>query len=378
MAATNPQDASQDASQESKSPETLSPTTTTTIDASHQILVTGAAGQIGTELLIELRKRYGNDNIIGTGRKTRPSSILTDPNSAHFGPFLMNIDITDLNCIQSIFEQYPNITTIYHLAAVLSGDGEKNPQRCWNVNMNGTIILLEYLRLERNNYYTTIMIPSSIAVFGNDAPKILCPNDCILHPTTMYGITKVSCELICEYYNNKYNNIMTIRGLRLPGIISYMALPGGGTTDYAVSIFYQGLEKGKFECYIGKDVQLPLMYMKDCLEAMINLTEYKGKLDRYTDFNVGAFSISPKELIEQMREYDEYKNMEIVYNEDFRSDIAKSWCDSLDDSEARKQWGWEPKYGVKEMVKDMIQQLKKRKEETGSYYPVVEEVQDVE
>ena len=259
------------------------------------ILVTGAAGQIGTELLIELRKIYGNNNVIGIGRKTEPSNIIDILNP---GPFIMNIDITNINDLENnIFKKYSNIDTIYHLAALLSGIGEKYPLQCWNVNVNGTFNIFD---LSKKYNIKNILIPSSIAVYGPNAPKF-AKQESPVNPTTMYGITKVSVELLSEYYNNKYG--MNIRGLRLPGIISYQTMPGGGTTDYAVEIFYKALMDGEYTCFLNKYTKIPMMYMPDCVNAMINLMEFKGKLNRYSDFNVNGFSFDPNTLVSKIKKY---------------------------------------------------------------------------
>eukprot|EP01084_Bolivina_argentea_P052910 97142_1 len=326
------------------------------------ILVTGAAGQIGTEFLIELRNRYGNNNVVGIGRKTKPSPMI---NKLAPGPFIMNINICNKQSINSIFSKYPNIDTIYHLAAILSGTGEQNPVLCWNVNMNGTLNILEIAR-KRN--IKNILIPSSIGAFGPDVPDMkLASQNCGMHPESMYGVTKVSGEILASYYNKKYG--MNIRGLRLPGIISIEAMPGGGTTDYAVHIFYDAILKGKYISFIDKDTALPMMYMPDCINSMIDLMEYKGKLKRYTDFNVTAFSFTPNELANVIKKY--VKGFEIDYKLDFRQKIAESWPDDMDDREAREQWNWKPKYSLDDMAKDIIFKLRERMEKTGSIYPNV-------
>ena len=320
-------------------------------------------GQIGTELLIELRKRYGNNMI--DGRKTPPNPMI---NKLAPGPFLMNINICDKPSLESIFNKYPNIDTIYHLAAILSGTGEQNPLLCWDVNMNGTINILE---LARKYNIKNILIPSSIGAFGPDVPDMkLASQNCAMRPESMYGVTKVSGEVLANYYNKRYG--MNIRGLRLPGIISIEVMPGGGTTDYAVHIFYDAILKGKYTSFIDKNTALPMMYMPDCINSIIDLMEYDfqkndKKVGCITDYNVTAFSFTPHELANVIRKYvDGFK---IDYKPDFRQKIAESWPDQMDDDAAQREWDWKPKYSLDRMAKDIIDKLRDRLKRTGSIYP---------
>jgi nucleoside-diphosphate-sugar epimerase len=226
-----------------------------------RILVTGAVGQIGSELTLALREVYGNDNVVATGRKTEPSPELRDS-----GPFYF-INVTDRASVEEVVNKH-KIDTIVHMAAILSAVGEKNPGLCWDVNMNGTMNILD---IARDHEMTQVLVPSSIAAFGPSTPLENTPNDTILKPTTMYGVTKVCGELLCDYYVLKYG--LDVRGLRYPGIVSSETLPGGGTTDYSVAIFYEAVKAKKYTCFVREDTRLPLMYMPDCLKATIDLMQ---------------------------------------------------------------------------------------------------------
>lgn len=315
-----------------------------------KILVTGSAGQIGSELTIALRKRYGNDNVIATGRKTKPSEEILNS-----GPFEY-IDITKKETIEEVIKKY-DINTIYNMAAILSAVGEEKPDLCWNVNING---LLNILDLAVEYELTKVFIPSSIAVFGPDTPKENTPQDTILKPTTMYGVTKVTGELLGEYYVRKYG--LDVRGIRYPGIISSETLPGGGTTDYAVEIFYEAIKNKHYTCFVREDTVLPMMYMPDCIKATIDLMEADfKKLKHHCDFNVAAMSFSAGELSEEIKKY--IPDFTCEYKPDFRQEIADSWPKTIDDSVARKEWGWKPSYDLSSMTKEMIEILQKRYDE---------------
>lgn len=312
-----------------------------------RILVTGATGQIGTELVPYLRERYGKECVIAAGHSRKPSEeLLAD------GPYI-TLDVTDKDSIDRAIEKY-KVDTIYHLAAVLSATGEKDPDLAFRVNILGTYNILNAgvkYKLKR------IIIPSSIAVFGPETPKYNTPNETILKPTTMYGISKVTGELLGNYYYKKYG--LDVRGLRYPGIISWKAPPGGGTTDYAVEIFYYALQNKKYSCFLREDTYLPMMYMPDALKAIVQLAEAdESKLKHRTDFNVNAMSFCPKELVEEIRKY--IPSFEVEYKPDFRQEIADSWPRSLDDSAAREEWGWKPEWDLQKMVKDMIINLGKK------------------
>ncbi len=319
-----------------------------------KILVTGSVGQIGSELTMALRRRYGAENVVATGRKTQPSEELKNSGPFHF------IDVTRLETIEEIVKRY-NIDTIFHMAAILSAVGEKNPQLCWNVNMNGTINILE-LGLKYD--LTRIIIPSSIAVWGAGVPLDNTPQETVLKPTTMYGVTKVCGELLCDYYVHRFG--IDVRGLRYPGIISYETLPGGGTTDYAVAIYYEAVDKGRYTCFVRADTKLPMMYMPDAIDGTIQLAEADfAKLKHHSDFNLAAMSFTAQELADSIREH--IPGFEVTYEPDYRQAIADSWPNSIDDSAAREEWGWKPQWDLKAMTADMLKHLRERKEK-GTLY----------
>lgn len=311
------------------------------------ILVTGSVGQIGSELTLELRRKYGADKVVATGRKTPPAPELRDS-----GPFYF-INVSDRASVEEIVKKH-DIDTIVHMAALLSAVGEKNPELCWDVNMNGTI---NVLNVARDHKMAQVFIPSSIAAFGPGTPLENTPNDTVLRPTTMYGVTKVCGELVCDYYVRKWG--LDVRGVRYPGIISSETPPGGGTTDYAVAIYYEAVKQAKYECFVEERTRLPMMYMPDCLKGTMDLMEAPfEKLKHHSDFNLGAMSFSAGELAAEIKKH--VPNLEVVYKPDFRQAIADSWPRSVDDSCAREEWGWKPRYGLAEMTKDMIEKLRAR------------------
>ena len=315
-----------------------------------KILVTGAVGQIGSELTMALRKKYGNDKVLATGRKTKPSETLLDS-----GPFEY-IDIGKRETIEKVVTDY-DIDTIYNMAAILSAAGEQKPLLCWDVNING---LYNVLEVAREHAMNRVFVPSSIAVFGPDTPRDNTPQETILKPKTMYGVTKVAGELLGDYYVRRFN--LDVRGVRYPGIISNETLPGGGTTDYAVEIFYEAIKKKKYTCFLRADTMLPMMYMPDCLKGTIDLMEADVlKLKHHCDFNLAAMSFSAEELATEITKH--IPEFTCEYKPDFRQAIADSWPRSIDDYAARKEWGWKPRYGLAEMTKDMLEKLGKRYEE---------------
>lgn len=311
------------------------------------ILVTGAVGQIGSELTLALRKRYGAENVVATGRKTPPGEELKNS-----GPFYF-IDVTKRESLEELVKKH-DIDTVVHMAAILSAVGEKNPQLCWDVNINGTIQVLE---CAREHDMLRVVIPSSIAAFGPETPRENTPNDTILKPKTMYGVTKVAGELLGDYYFYRFG--LDVRGLRYPGIVSHETLPGGGTTDYAVAIYYEAVKNKCYTCFVREDTRLPMMYMPDCIKATMDLMEADlAGLKHHSDFNVGAMSFSAGELAASIKKY--VPGFECTYEPDFRQKIADSWPQSLDDSAARQEWGWKPAYDLDAMTKDMLENLERR------------------
>lgn len=313
------------------------------------ILVTGSCGQIGSELTNELRERYGNKNVIATD--ILPSQSI-EPGSTEL---YHSVNVIDIIALEKIIADY-NIDTIFHMAAILSANGEKNPQHCWNVNMNGTINILE---LGVKYDMTRIIIPSSIAVWGNGVQIENTPQDSILQPTSMYGVTKVCGELISDYYVQRFG--LDVRGLRYPGIISHQTLPGGGTTDYAVSIYYDAIDRGEYTCFVKEDTRLPMMYMPDTINGTIKLAEAElSKLKHHSNFNLNSMSFDVSELAESINKYiPEFK---CYYKPDYRQEIAESWPNSIDDTCAREEWGWKPEWDLDSMTRDMLEHLGQRKE----------------
>lgn len=308
-----------------------------------RILITGSLGQIGSELTLKLRDEYGYDNVISTDIKHTDNFITRD------GIFEI-LDVLDGDKLFELCKKY-NIDTIIHLAALLSATGEKDPKKTWDINMKGNLNCLEVSK-EMN---TQLFIPSSIAVFGEDTPKDNTPQNTIMRPSTMYGITKVSGELLCEYYYKKFN--VDTRGIRFPGLISYMTLPGGGTTDYAVDIYYKATENKKYECYIGENTYMDMIYMPDALDAIVNLMEADGsKLVNRNSYNISAMSFSPREISNEIKKH--IKDFEITYNVDpLRQSIADSWPNSIDSTKAVEEWGFSYKYDLSKMTIDMINKI---------------------
>jgi len=315
-----------------------------------RILVTGACGQIGTELVPELRRRYGRENVIAADIK-EAKGVLADS-----GPFEI-ADVTEKEAIERLILRY-EIGMVYHLAAVLSAKGEQEPKRAWEVNVGGLRNILELAR----EHELRLFWPSSIAVFGPTSPKEVVPQETILSPTTMYGITKVAGELLCEYYIRRYG--LDIRGVRYPGIIGGGAPPGGGTTDYAVEIFYAAVRERRYICFLREDTVLPMMFMPDAIRAAIELMEAPIKrLKRRVNYNLAAMSFSPRELVREIRKH--VPEFICEYRPDYRQEIASSWPRTIDDTAAREEWGWRPHYDLQEMVREMLKRLGVRSE-TGS------------
>ena len=311
-----------------------------------RILVIGAAGQIGSELVPALREIYGSQNVIATGRRTP-----LPPNITENGPVIYLDALNKESLAKTIYER--DIDTIFHMASILSATGEKMPQSAWNININGLINVLE---IGRSYSIDRIIWPSSIAAFGPSTPRENTPNETILQPSTIYGISKVAGELLIEYYYNKYE--LDTRSMRLPGIISSETLPGGGTTDYAVEIFYEAIKHKTYTCFLNEETRLPMMYMPDCTKCMVDLLEADpSKLKRHV-YNVTSMSFSAGELAAEITKH--IPDFKIEYKPDFRQAIADSWPKSLNDSLARAEWGWNPSFDLTSMTKDMIEILKKR------------------
>lgn len=311
-----------------------------------RILITGAAGQIGTELVPALLERYDGATVVATDIK-EPTGPL--PEGARFE----RLDCTDAAACERVIETH-GIETIYHLAAILSATGEKAPGKAWHVNMDGTLAILEAARANGSAVFT----PSSIAAFGLSTPPDPTPQDTIQRPTTMYGVTKVAGELLCDYYHARFG--VDTRGLRYPGLISYVAPPGGGTTDWAVEIFHAALRDGRYTCWLGADTQLDMMYMPDALRAAMELMDAPADdLVHRNAFNVTAMQLTPERLTAALREH--IPSFEIVYEVDpVRQRIAESWPRRLDDTAAREEWGWAPAYDLAALVEDMLARLEER------------------
>src|SRR5215208_6448644 len=297
-----------------------------------KILVIGASGQIGVELTMALRKIYGNSNVIASD--LREENELLKGTGPYVSLDVMNKEMLHVQVIRQ------NFTQIYLLAAMLSATGEKNPNLAWHLNMQG---LLNVLDIAKEEKLSKIYWPSSIAVFGPTSPKINCPQQTIIEPTTVYGISKYAGEFWCNYYFYKFG--IDVRSLRYPGLISYKSAPGGGTTDYAVEIFHEALEEKHYDCFLEKDTYLPMMYMPDAIRATIELMEApKDKISIRTSYNIAGMSFSPAEIAQEIKK--QIPDFEIKYAPDYRQTIAESWPQSIDDAAARKDWGWKQEYAL--------------------------------
>jgi len=314
-----------------------------------RILVTGAVGQIGSELTLSLRERYGSENVVAAGHRTQPGPALRDS-----GPFV-TLDVTNRDQLEKTVEEY-DIDVVYHLAAILSAKGEQAPQLAWKVNIEGLINVLE---VGRERGLSRIFVPSSIAVFGPETPRDPAPQETVLRPTTIYGVSKVTGELLGDYYVSKYG--LDVRGLRYPGIISSETLPGGGTTDYAVEVFYEALKTEHYDFFVRADTVLPMMYMPDCIRATIELMEADfDDLKHHSDFNLAGMSFSAEELAVEIKKH--IPDFTYDFRPDFRQEIADSWPQRIDDTAAREEWGWKPEYDLSSMVKDMLARLRRKLE----------------
>ena len=308
-----------------------------------KILVIGASGQIGVELTMALRKIYGNANVIASDlREENPLLHGTGP---YVSLDVMNKEMLHVQVIRQ------NVTQIYLLAAILSATGEKNPNLAWNLNMQG---LLNVLDIAREEKLQKIYWPSSIAVFGPTSPKKNCPQQTIIEPITVYGISKYAGEFWCNYYNRRFG--VDVRSLRYPGLISYKSDPGGGTTDYAIEIFHDAIEEKSYTSFLKEDTYLPMMYMPDAIRATIELMEAdSSKINIRTSYNISGMSFSPEEIAAEIKKH--IPEFEIIYKPDYRQAIADSWPQSIDDAVARNNWGWKHEYNLEKITTDMLNNL---------------------
>jgi len=309
-------------------------------------IVIGASGQIGSDLTLELRNRFGNDNVIASDIKNAADDVMSS------GPF-ETLDVMDESGVAAVFKKH-DISKVYLLAAMLSGSAEKNPKKAWDLNMKS---LLSILDMAKEGLIKKVFWPSSIAVFGPTTPKQNTPQLTIMEPSTVYGISKLAGERWCEYYFNKYG--VDVRGVRYPGLISYKTEAGGGTTDYAVEIFYEAIRAGKYECFLTENTLLPMMFMPDAIRATIDLVEAPAeKVKIRSSYNLSGIGFDPKTLAAEIKKH--IPGFTISYKPDFRQQIAESWPGSIDDSEARTDWGWKHEYDLAKMTDIMLKEIKKK------------------
>jgi len=305
------------------------------------VLIIGANGQLGSVLSKELQKIHGKDNVIA-------SDVYL--NSTFDGVFEI-IDATDIKAIENIVNKY-TVNQIYHLAAILSAKGEKNPLRTWDLNIS---MMLNVFEVARTSNVKKVFFPSSIAVFGDKAPLENTPQSTFLNPATVYGMSKVAGENWAQYYFNKYG--LDIRSIRYPGIIGYQSMPGGGTTDYAVEIYHSAVKQEKYSCFLNPETKLPMIFMDDAIRSTIELMQApKENIRTRTSYNLGGMSFSPSEIASEIQKL--CPNFKVEYNVDFRQEIADKWPKSINDDEARKDWDWKPKYDLKSMTALMLEKLK--------------------
>jgi nucleoside-diphosphate-sugar epimerase len=315
------------------------------INKEDKILIIGAGGQIGLELLEELNKLYGPSNVVAADIR----SIAAFNDNA-----FETLDVLNAEALHNIVKKH-GIKQVYLLAALLSATAEKNPLFAWQLNMQG---LFNVLELAREKHISKVYWPSSIAAFGPTTPRVNTPQYTVMEPSTVYGISKQAGERWCEYYFTKYG--VDVRSLRYPGLIGYKSAPGGGTTDYAVHIFHEALDKGSYECFLSENTALPMMYMPDAIRATIELMHAPAEQIKIRgSYNLAGISFSPKQITEQIKRH--IPSFSISYKPDFRQDIANSWPSSIDDSEAGAHWGWKPRYNLSAMVSDMLLHLKQKK-----------------
>lgn len=309
----------------------------------HKILVIGSSGQVGTELVAQLRKDFSSKNVIASDVKAPMDEI-------EYDGIYEQLDVLNKNSLFELIKKH-RITVVYQLAALLSATAEKKPDLAWELNING---LLNVLNLAKEKHISKIFWPSTIAVFGPNTPKTNTPQHTIMEPNTIYGISKLAGERWCEYYYNKYG--VDVRSLRYPGLIGYKSMPGGGTTDYAVDIFHEALENGRYTCFLDENTTLPMMYMPDAIRATVNITEAPSeKINIRSSYNLAGMSFSPLELEREIQKY--IPDFECTYKPDFRQQLANGWPQSINDTEARADWNWGPEFDLRKMTADMIQNL---------------------
>ena len=307
------------------------------------ILVIGAKGQLGSVLIKELQKIYGITNVIA-------SDVYLDPN---FEGVFELLDATDMTSIRTIIKKY-SVTQIYQLAAILSAKGEQHPLETWELNIK---MMLNVFEVSINSTVNKVFFPSSIAVYGTKAPLQNSPQSAFLNPATVYGISKAAGENWAQYYFNKYD--LDIRSIRYPGVIGYQSMPGGGTTDYAVDIYHSAVKRENYKCFLKADTKLPMVFMEDAIRATIELMQTpKENIKTRTSYNLGSMSLNPSEIYEAIKK--QYPSFEIEYKPDFRQVIADNWPKSIDDKEARNDWGWEPKFNLKSMTNVMLEKLEEK------------------
>lgn len=309
-------------------------------------IVIGASGQIGSDLTLELRNRFGNDNVIASDIKNAANDVMST------GPFEI-LDVMNEKTVIDTFKKH-SISKVYLLAAMLSGSAEKNPKKAWDLNMKS---LLSILDMAKEGNIKQIFWPSSIAVFGPTTPNVSTPQFTIMEPSTVYGISKLAGERWCEYYFKKYG--VDVRSVRYPGLISYKTEAGGGTTDYAVEIFYDAVRKGKYECFLSENTKLPMMFMPDAIRGTIDLMEaQQDKVKIRSSYNLSGISFSPGELANEIKNHIE--EFTISYKPDFRQQIAESWPESINDSHALEDWGWRQEYDISKMTEIMLGEITKK------------------
>lgn len=310
---------------------------------SEKILIIGSCGQIGTELTIKLREIYGKDNVVAADINSGSNELM------YSGPFEI-LDATKKDDVKKIIKKY-NITDVYLMAAMLSAVGEKFPEKAWNLNMNSLLIVLD---LAKDGYIKKVFWPSSMAAFGPTSPKVDTPQMTIMEPSTVYGISKLAGERWCEYYYQKFG--VDVRSIRYPGIISWKTKPGGGTTDYAIDIFYKAVSHEDYSCFLSEDTRLPMMYMDDAIKATVDIMQAdSSKIKVRSSYNLSAIDFTPAEVYQEIKNH--YPDFKVTYSPDFRQVIADSWPQRIDDSVARKDWGWNHSFDLEKMTSDMIKNL---------------------